>query len=70
MTRAEKQKFQKVIDLSDSFVNADVTKDTCAERQINETSLQPGLSIQVSKEQLAAEQRSDPSLVNCVAAAR
>ncbi len=70
VTRAQKQKSQEVIDLSDLFVNVDAanTKDACAEREIKETILQPDLSIRVSKEQLAVEQKSDPSLVDCVVA--
>ncbi len=71
VTRAQKQKSQEVIDFSDLFVNVDAAnlKGACAEREIKETILQPDLSIRVSKEQLAVEEKSDASLVDCGVAA-
>lgn len=60
-----------MIDLSNLYVKGETAnmKDVCAEHEIKETFFQPDLSIPVNKEQLPVEQKSDPSLVDCVTAA-
>ncbi|XP_058606599.1 uncharacterized protein LOC131523953 isoform X2 [Onychostoma macrolepis] len=72
VTRAQVQKFPDVVNLSDLFLNTDSKTEESESgdvSKVTETSLILETQLNVGKEKLAAEQKSDISLTECVKAA-
>lgn len=72
VTLAQSQRFQEVVNLSESFLNAESKVEeskSCETGKVTETALLLEAPFSVGKEKLVAEQKSDVSLAKCVEAA-